>query len=61
MFKNEVFVKEKGIVYGIFVDNFVGNGLFVILGWDGNFEIWKLKKNDYYWDKEYVKLNEIDV
>ena len=21
----------------------------------------KLKKNDHYWDKEHVKLNEIDV
>ncbi|EOJ77950.1 ABC-type oligopeptide transport system, periplasmic component [Enterococcus faecalis] len=59
--KNEAFAKEKGTAYGTSTDNFVGNGPFVISGWDGNSETWKLKKNDHYWDKEHVKLNEIDV
>lgn len=59
--KNEAFAKEKGTAYGTSADNFVGNGPFVISGWDGNSETWKLKKNDHYWDKEHVKLNEIDV
>lgn len=59
--KNEAFAKEKGTAYGTSADNFVGNGPFVISGWDGNSETWKLKKNNHYWDKEHVKLNEIDV
>lgn len=59
--KNEAFAKEKGETYGTSAENFVGNGPFVISGWDGNTESWVLKKNDSYWDKDNVKLAKIDV
>ena len=29
---------KKGTAYGTSADNFVGNGPFVISGWDGNSE-----------------------
>ncbi|WP_207694695.1 pheromone-binding protein [Enterococcus sp. DIV0212c] len=59
--KNEKFVKEKGEAYGTSAENFVGNGPFVISGWDGNTENWKLTKNKDYWDQKNVKLDTIDV
>lgn len=59
--KNEKFVQEKEDSYGTSADNFVGNGPFVISGWDGNTENWKLTKNKEYWDQENVKLETIDV
>ncbi|OTN88291.1 pheromone-binding protein [Enterococcus sp. 7E2_DIV0204] len=59
--KNEKFVKEKGDAYGTSTDNFVGNGPFVISGWDGNTENWTLTKNKDYWDQKNVKLDTIDV
>ncbi|MEI5994572.1 peptide ABC transporter substrate-binding protein [Candidatus Enterococcus mansonii] len=59
--KNEKFVKEKGDAYGTSADNFVGNGPFVISGWDGNTETWTLTKNKGYWDQKNVKLDKINV
>jgi oligopeptide transport system substrate-binding protein len=59
--KNEAFVKEKGEAYGTSAENFVGNGPFVISGWDGNSETWELKKNEQYWDKDNVQLEKIEV
>lgn len=59
--KNEKFAKEKGEAYGTSADNFVGNGPFVISGWDGNTEEWKLTKNKEYWDEENVKLDTVNV
>ncbi|AIK40112.1 MULTISPECIES: peptide ABC transporter substrate-binding protein [Bacillus] len=56
---NEKFVKEKGDKYGLESDTVVYNGPFVLTDWkheDG----WKLKKNDNYWDKKNVKLEEIN-
>lgn len=59
--KNEKFAKDKGEAYGTSTDNFVGNGPFVISGWDGNTEEWKLTKNKEYWDQKNVKLDTINV
>lgn len=59
--KNAAFAEEKGEAYGINADNFVGNGPFLIEGWDGNNESWKLVKNKDYWDADNVNLDEIDV
>jgi oligopeptide transport system substrate-binding protein len=59
--KNEKFAEEKGKAYGTSTDNFVGNGPFLISGWDGNKEEWQLKKNKDYWDQKNVKLDTIDV
>ncbi|HDX9707685.1 TPA: peptide ABC transporter substrate-binding protein [Bacillus thuringiensis] len=56
---NEKFVKEKGDKYGLEFDATVYNGPFVMSQWkheDG----WVLRKNKKYWDKDTVKLEEID-
>ncbi|MBO1581059.1 peptide ABC transporter substrate-binding protein [Bacillus sp. XF8] len=56
---NEKFVKEKGDKYGLESDTVVYNGPFVLTDWKHE-EGWKLKKNDSYWDKKNVKLDEIN-
>jgi oligopeptide transport system substrate-binding protein len=59
--KQKTFAEEKGKAYGTTAENFIGNGPFVIKGWNGNNESWTLEKNPEYWDKESVKLETIDV
>ncbi|MBC6972868.1 peptide ABC transporter substrate-binding protein [Bacillus sp. Xin] len=56
---NEKFVKEKGDKFGLESDTTVYNGPFVLTDWKHE-EGWKLKKNDSYWDKKTVKLDEIN-
>ncbi|MGG3528481.1 peptide ABC transporter substrate-binding protein [Bacillus pseudomycoides] len=56
---NEKFVKEKGDKYGLESDTVVYNGPFALTDWKHE-EGWKLKKNDNYWDKKNVKLEEIN-
>lgn len=59
--KQKTFATEKGKKYGTNAANFVGNGPFVIKGWNGNNESWTLAKNPKYWDKKNVKLNKVNV
>lgn len=59
--KNAAFAEEKGESYGTTAENFVGNGPFLIEGWDGNNESWTLVKNKDYWDADNVKLDKIEV
>ncbi|MCU5326987.1 peptide ABC transporter substrate-binding protein [Bacillus wiedmannii] len=56
---NEKFVKEKGDKYGLEADTTVYNGPFVMSSWKHE-QGWQLKKNDKYWDKKTVKLEEIN-
>ncbi|ENQ3107919.1 oligopeptide transport system substrate-binding protein [Bacillus sp. 491mf] len=56
---NEKFVKEKGGKYGLEADTLVYNGPFAMTEWKHE-QGWKLKKNDQYWDKKTVKLEEIN-
>ncbi len=56
---NEKFVKEKGDKFGLESDTTVYNGPFVLTDWKHE-QGWKLKKNDQYWDKKTVKLDEIN-
>ncbi|ABY44446.1 peptide ABC transporter substrate-binding protein [Bacillus mycoides] len=56
---NEKFVKEKGEKFGLESDTTVYNGPFVLTDWKHE-QGWKLKKNDQYWDKKTVKLDEIN-
>ncbi|HDR5542481.1 peptide ABC transporter substrate-binding protein [Bacillus anthracis] len=56
---NEKFVKEKGDKYGLESDTTVYNGPFVLTDWKHE-QGWQLKKNDQYWDKKTVKLDEIN-
>ncbi|WP_440603880.1 peptide ABC transporter substrate-binding protein [Bacillus sp. GB_SG_008] len=56
---NEKVVKEKGDKYGLEAENLVYNGPFAMTEWKHE-QGWKLKKNDQYWDKSTVKLEEIN-
>lgn len=56
---NQKFVEEKGDKYGTTSDNTLYNGPFILDDWDGTGLQWKLVKNENYWDKDTVKLNEV--
>lgn len=57
---NEKVAKRYGKKYGTASKYVVYNGPFVNSGWTGSNLNWKLKKNNYYWDKQNVKLNTIN-
>ncbi|ENQ3107922.1 oligopeptide transport system substrate-binding protein [Bacillus sp. 491mf] len=56
---NEKVVKEHGDKYGLEADKMVYNGPFKMSEWKHE-QGWKLVKNDQYWDKATVKLEEIN-
>ncbi|WP_304651928.1 peptide ABC transporter substrate-binding protein [uncultured Ligilactobacillus sp.] len=58
--QNQKAVEEFGDKYGTASKYAVYNGPFVLEGWTGSNLSWKLKKNDNYWDKSKVKLDEIN-
>ncbi|STY44075.1 Stage 0 sporulation protein KA [Listeria grayi] len=58
---NEKFVKEKGDKYASSSDNLLANGPFVLKDWTGTNKKWTYVKNDKYWDKDKVKLKQINV
>lgn len=58
---NKKFVEEKGDQYGTSAENIVSNGPFKMEGWNGTNLEWKLTKNDHYWDKEHVYLEDVNV
>ena len=57
---NEEFVTAQGDKYASSSDTLIYNGPFALSNWDGTGG-WKYVKNDKYWDKETVKLDEINV
>ncbi|MFS0574498.1 peptide ABC transporter substrate-binding protein [Sporosarcina sp. 179-K 3D1 HS] len=57
---NEEFVKEQGDKYASTSDAMIYNGPFKLADWDGTGN-WKYVKNETYWDKDTVKLEEITV
>jgi oligopeptide transport system substrate-binding protein len=57
---NEKFVKEKGKDFALKVDSFLYNGPFKLTSWVQEKD-WTYQKNDTYWDKNTVKLDEIKV
>lgn len=59
--QKEAFVTEKGDQYASNSDNLLYNGPFVLTDWDGTGLSWKMVKNENYWDKDTVKLSEINV
>ncbi|MEW9675630.1 peptide ABC transporter substrate-binding protein [Lentibacillus sp. L22] len=58
---NEKFVEEKGDKFGTNSDNMLANGPFVLTDWDGSGLNWKYEKNDEYYDKDNVNLDEVNV
>ncbi|QWG77197.1 MULTISPECIES: peptide ABC transporter substrate-binding protein [Bacillus cereus group] len=57
--QHEAFLKEQGKNYGLEPNNLIYNGPFVLETWKHEQEF-QLKKNDTYWDKKKVKLDEIN-
>lgn len=57
---SEKTVKQYGKKYGTASKYMVYNGPFVSTGWTGSNLTWKLKKNNYYWDKKDVKLSTVN-
>lgn len=57
--KNHKFAEEKGDKYGVGEENAVYNGPFELTEWNTE-ENFKLEKNDDYWNKDEVKLEEIN-
>lgn len=58
---NEDFVEEKGDDFGTNSDNMLSNGPFELDEWDGTGLDWKYVKNDSYYDKDQVSLDEVNV
>lgn len=58
---NQKYVEKVGDKYGTNSENTLYNGPFVMEDWNGSSSTWKYKKNDQYWDKDKVKLKEIDA
>lgn len=60
--QNEDYVTEQGDKYGLNADNVIYNGPFELSDWNSAAgDSWKYVKNDAYWDKSTVQLDEIDV
>ncbi|WP_242271941.1 peptide ABC transporter substrate-binding protein [Bacillus cereus group sp. BfR-BA-01310] len=57
--QQESFLKEQGQNYGLEPSNLIYNGPFVLEKWKHEQEF-QLKKNNTYWDKKKVKLDEIN-
>jgi oligopeptide transport system substrate-binding protein len=58
---NKDFVEEKGEDFGTNSDNMLANGPFKLTDWDGSGLTWKYVRNDKYYDKDSVKLDEVNV
>ncbi|MEN1966801.1 peptide ABC transporter substrate-binding protein [Lentibacillus sp. N15] len=58
---NEKFVEEKGDDFGTNSENMLANGPFVLTDWDGSGLDWKYMKNDEYYDKDNVSLDQVNV
>lgn len=58
---NEAFVEEQGDSFGTNSDTMLANGPFVLTEWDGSGLTWKYVRNDHYYDKENVALDEVNV
>jgi len=58
--QKEEFVKKQADKYALEANTLLYNGPFVLNEWKHN-EGWQYKKNDNYWDKDNVMLDEINV
>ena len=58
--QNESVVKEAGAKYGTASKYMAYNGPFKLNKWTGSNLSWSLDKNDKYWDKKAVKLDQIN-
>ncbi len=60
--QNEAFVTEQKEKYGLDAESTIYNGPFTLADWTAaKGDSWKYIKNDAYWDKDSVKLEEINT
>ncbi len=57
--QNEKFVEKQGKKFGTTADTTLSNGPFKMTQWKTE-DNWKLEPNDKYWDKDKVKLKEVN-
>lgn len=57
--QNEKFVEKQGKKFGTTADTTLSNGPFKMTQWKTE-DSWKLEPNDKYWDKDKVKLKEVN-
>ncbi|KRL70914.1 ABC transporter periplasmic protein [Lentilactobacillus parakefiri DSM 10551] len=59
--QDKSFVQKVGVKkYGTNASHTVSNGAFKITQWTGTNDSYRLVKNPYYWDKQAVKLDQIN-
>ncbi|ALC86286.1 peptide ABC transporter substrate-binding protein [Bacillus sp. FJAT-22090] len=58
--QKEEFVTSQGENYAKNSESLLYNGPFTLANWDGTGLSWQLLKNEQYWDKDTVKLTEIN-
>ena len=58
--QKQAFVEKYGDTYAADADKMLFDGPFTLTKWNHEQSL-TLVKNDKYWDKEHVKLNEVDV
>lgn len=58
--QKEEFVTAQGENYAKNSESILYNGPFTLANWDGTGLSWQLLKNEQYWDKDTVKLTEIN-
>lgn len=56
--QKQQFVETQGEDYSLYVDKMIYNGPFVMSDWSAGG--WSFKKNNEYWDKETVRLEQIN-
>ena len=59
--QNQKFVEKCGSKYGTAAKYVLTNGPFKMTGWTGSNLTWKLVKNNNYWDKKNVKLDQVSM
>ncbi|WP_019414089.1 peptide ABC transporter substrate-binding protein [Paenisporosarcina sp. TG20] len=58
--QNQKFVEELGDQYALEFDGILYNGPFKLVEWTHD-QGWKYEKNENYWDKDSVKLDNVNV
>ena len=58
---NQKFAEAQGENYGLNSDSLLASGPFVLTDWNGTDISWKYVKNPYYWDKENIYFDEINI
>lgn len=58
---NRAFAESKGDQYGLSADNLLASGAYSLADWNGTDISWRYIKNPYYWDKDNVYFDVIEI